>query len=30
MYVFGPPGWSHNAATLTVKQMQFKIKEQEA
>ncbi|MBK5209168.1 MAG: sterol desaturase family protein [Flavobacteriaceae bacterium] len=30
MYVFGPPGWSHNAATLTVKQMQFEIKEQEA
>jgi len=30
MYVFGPPGWSHNAATLTVKQMQFEIKEQKA
>ncbi|NEW80210.1 MAG: sterol desaturase family protein [Gelidibacter sp.] len=30
MYVFGPPGWSHDSATLTVKQMQLEIKKQEA
>ena len=22
MYVFGPPGWSHDGSTITVKQMQ--------
>jgi hypothetical protein len=22
MYIFGPPGWSHDGSTLTVKQQQ--------
>lgn len=26
MYIFGPPGWSHDGSTLTVKQMQRKLK----
>ena len=28
MYAFGPPGWSHDGSTLTVKQMQKKVKEE--
>ncbi len=28
MYVFGPPGWSHDGSTLTIKQMQQKYKDQ--
>lgn len=30
MYVFGPPGWSPDGSTLTVKQMQRKLKEERA
>lgn len=26
MYIFGPPGWSHDGSTLTVKQMQAALK----
>ena len=29
MYVFGPPGWSHDGSTLTVKQMRAKLREEE-
>lgn len=29
MYCFGPPGWSHDYSTLTVKQMQLAIKDQQ-
>ncbi|MEL6485117.1 MAG: C-5 sterol desaturase, partial [Bacteroidota bacterium] len=28
MYVFGPPGWSHDGSTLTVKQQQAEFAEQ--
>ena len=28
MYIFGPPGWSHDGSTLTVKQQQHLFKEQ--
>lgn len=28
MYVFGPPGWSHDGSTLTVKQQQERYQEQ--
>ena len=27
MYIFGPPGWSPDGSTMTVKQMQKAIKE---
>ena len=27
MYIFGPPGWSHDGSTLTAKQMQAKMQE---
>jgi len=27
MYIFGPPGWSHDGSTLTVKQQQQKLRE---
>ena len=30
MYVFGPPGWSHDGSTMTVKQQQRLFKEQQA
>lgn len=30
MYVFGPPGWSPDGSTLTVKQMQRELKKREA
>lgn len=30
MYVFGPPGWSPDGSTLTVKQMQRKMQEEKA
>ncbi|MAQ74894.1 MAG: C-5 sterol desaturase [Aquimarina sp.] len=26
MYIFGPPGWSHDGSTMTVKEMQKKLK----
>jgi len=29
MYAFGPPGWSHDGSTLTIKQMRKKIREEE-
>lgn len=29
MYIFGPPGWSHDGSTLTVKQQQRMFKEQQ-
>jgi len=29
MYAFGPPGWSHDGSTLTVKQIRKKLKEEE-
>ena len=25
MYIFGPPGWSHDGSTKTVKQMQKEL-----
>ena len=28
MYAFGPPGWSHDGSTLTIKQMQRQIKKE--
>ncbi|RXG28752.1 sterol desaturase family protein [Leeuwenhoekiella palythoae] len=28
MYAFGPPGWSHDGSTLTIKQMRQKLKEE--
>ena len=28
MYTFGPPGWSHDNSTQTVKQMQLELKQQ--
>ena len=28
MYVFGPPGWSHDGSTKTVKQMRAELKEE--
>lgn len=28
MYAFGPPGWSHDGSTLTIKQMRRKLKEE--
>ncbi|MGB5944184.1 MAG: sterol desaturase family protein [Leeuwenhoekiella sp.] len=28
MYTFGPPGWSHDGSTLTIKQMRRKLKEE--
>jgi len=28
MYVFGPPGWSHDGSTLTIKQIRDKLKEE--
>lgn len=28
MYIFGPPGWSHDGSTLTVKQMQKKLEKE--
>ena len=28
MYIFGPPGWSHDGSTMTVKQQQRLFKEQ--
>ena len=28
MYVFGPPGWSHDGSTMTVKQQQRLFEEQ--
>lgn len=30
MYIFGPPGWSHDGSTLTVKQQQRLFEEQKA
>lgn len=30
MYAFGAPGWSHDGSTITIKQMQRKIKEENA
>lgn len=29
MYAFGPPGWSHDGSTLTIKQMRKQIKEEQ-
>ena len=29
MYIFGPPGWSHDGSTLTVRQLQRKYKTEE-
>ena len=28
MYAFGPPGWSHDGSTLTIKQMRQKLKDE--
>jgi len=28
MYAFGPPGWSHDGSTLTVKQLQRSLAKQ--
>ena len=28
IYAFGPPGWSHDRSTLTIKQMRQKLKEE--
>jgi hypothetical protein len=25
MYVFGPPGWSHDGSTLTIKQIRYEM-----
>ena len=30
MYIFGPPGWSHDGSTMTVKQQQRLFREQKA
>lgn len=30
MYIFGPPGWSHDGSTLTVKQIQQQLKEEKS
>lgn len=30
MYIFGPPGWSHDGSTLTVKQIQQQLREEKA
>ena len=30
MYIFGPPGWSHDGSTMTVKQQQRLFKKQQA
>jgi hypothetical protein len=29
MYAFGPPGWSHDGSTLTVKQIQKQHREEQ-
>jgi len=28
MYIFGPPGWSHDGSTKTAKQLQSELKSQ--
>ncbi len=28
MYAFGPPGWSHDGSTMTIKEFQNKLKEE--